>query len=185
MVEAARMSTSMARRRHTYTPGRVAQQAAVGIAAGLIGGLAMNLFAAAAKGARKGHGMQQPQAKGHDDPAEKAGAIVYRAVVGHKPRRKALKRRLGRAMHYAFSAGAGLVYALMADAAPALRAGFGTMFGAIVWAIADEGATPALGLSKGPREIPLDVHLFALCGHGVFGATLEGVTRCADSITAS
>jgi uncharacterized membrane protein YagU involved in acid resistance len=184
MVETARMSASVAHRRHTYTPARVAQQAAIGIAAGLIGGLAMNLFADAAKRARKGHGVQQPQSKSPDDPAEIAGAIVYRAVIGHKPRSKAVKRRLGSAMHYAFSAGAGLAYALIAGAAPALRAGFGTLFGAMVWAIADEGVTPALGLSKDPREVPLDVHLFALFWHGVFGATVEGVTRCADSITA-
>src|SRR4051812_31959288 len=93
MVETARMSTPMMRRRHTFTPGRVAQQAAIGIAAGLIGGLAMNLFASAAKNAQKGHGVQPPKAKAADDPAEKAGAIVYKAVVGHKPRRKLVKQR--------------------------------------------------------------------------------------------
>ena len=168
----------MTRRRHNITPARMAQQAAIGIAAGLIGGLAMDLFASMTN-ARKGHGAQRPQAKGSEDAAEKAGAIVYRAVVGHKPRRKAVKRRLGSAMHYAFSAGAGLAYAIIADVAPALRAGFGTMYGAMVWAIADEGVTPALGLAKSPREIPLDAHLFSLGSHGIFGGTLEAVTRCA------
>jgi len=178
------MSTTVTRRRHTATAARLAGRAAIGIAAGLVASFAMNLFAeATTKRGGKGHGAQPPQAKGADDPAEKAGALVYKALVGHKPRRKALKRRLGTAMHYALGAGAGLAYTLLAEAAPAMRAGFGTFYGALVWAVADEGLTPALGLSKSPREHSADVHLFALGAHSVFGATLEGVTRWADSIT--
>jgi len=178
------MSITMRRRRHT--PARLAQQAAVGAAAGLIGAFAMNLFARAAKRAQAGHGVQPPQRHTQeDDAAEKAGAIVYRAVVGHKPRRKALKRRLGSAMHYAFGAAAGAAYLLSAEFVPAMRSAFGLAYGALVWAVADEVAAPALGLSKSPRENPIDVHLFALGGHGVFAATVEAVGRCTDSITAS
>jgi hypothetical protein len=47
----------------------------------------------------------------------------------------------------------------------------------LVWAAADEGAMPALGLSRGPRELPWSVHAYALLGHCVFGATLETTLR--------
>ena len=43
--------------------------------------------------------------------------------------------------------------------------------------IADEGAIPALGLSRGPREIPVRSHLTALCEHWVYGAALEAVSH--------
>jgi hypothetical protein len=36
---------------------------------------------------------------------------------------------------------------------------------------------PALGLSRGPRELPLGVHAFSIVGHALYGATLEAVSR--------
>jgi uncharacterized membrane protein YagU involved in acid resistance len=174
------MSTTVRQRRHT--PAHLAQQAAIGAAAGLIGGFMMNLFAEAVH-AKPAHGVQGAQKKRRDeDPAEKAGALVYRAVVGHKPRRKAVKRRLGTAMHYAFGAAAGAAYTLSAEFVPAMRFAFGLAYGALVWAVADEVVTPALGLSKLPQENPPEVHLFALGGHAVFAATVEAVSRTAELI---
>src|SRR3954471_22932544 len=96
----------------------------VGVAAGLLGGFTANLFTravaaanggceapGAAPGPRRGHGMQPAQAGGHADrdATVKVGAIAYRAVTGHEPSR-ALEPRLGTAVHYAFSAGAGACY---------------------------------------------------------------------------
>ena len=167
------------------TAGRLAQQAAIGLAAGLLGGLAMNLYAEATKRAREGHGVQPPQKKtaASDDPAEKAGAMVYKAFVGHKPRRRIVKRRLGTAMHYVFSGLCGMAYTLSSEFVPAMRGGFGLLYGTLVWLVADEAVTPALGLSKSPQEIPAADHLFALGGHGVFGATLEAAARLLPSST--
>jgi uncharacterized membrane protein YagU involved in acid resistance len=168
------------------------QPALIGLAGGLLGALAMNLFARAvrignhgleAAGAAPGHdrdgrGMQPPQAEqcADQDAAVKAGTVAYRAVAGHNPRR-AVQPWLGSAAHYGFGAATGLCYALASDRAPALRTGFGTLYGSLVWAIADEGVMPALGLSRGPRQLPLGVHAYALCGHWVYGATLEAVMR--------
>ena len=96
------------------------------------------------------------------------------------------KARSAALSHLALSAGLlSLLLALLATALPSVRAAFGTAYGALVWAIADEGVTPALGLSRDPRDLSLGVHVYSLCGHGVFGATLEAVSRCADSITTS
>ena len=74
---------------------------------------------------------------------------------------------------------------LASERAPELRRGFGTVYGSLVWATADEGAVPALGLSKKPGEIPLGVHAYALGAHWVYGATLEACRRIASSVLAA
>jgi putative membrane protein len=141
----------------------------------------MNLLTRALVGERP-HGAQPAQQlDGTDeDPAELAGAAVYRAVTGERPEPE-LTPRLGTAAHYAFGATAGAAYGLLALRVPAITACFGTLFGTIVWAGADEGLVPLLGLSKGPREIPARVHLFSLTSHLLFGAAVEGVRRAVST----
>jgi uncharacterized membrane protein YagU involved in acid resistance len=104
------------------------------------------------------------------------GALAYRALTGHDPS-AAARPWLGTAAHYGFSISASMPYVLLAELMPQVRAGFGTMYGSVVWAVADEGVTPALGLSRGPRELSPNVLLYGLCGHFVWGATLEAVRR--------
>ena len=82
-----------------------------------------------------------------------------------------------RPAHYGFSAAVGVCYIVLAQRVPSLRAGFGGLYGALVWAAADEGAMPALGLSRGPRALTPGLHLYSLFGHWVYGATLEAVRR--------
>src|SRR3954468_14004430 len=98
-----------------------------GIAAGLLGGLAMDLFARAVVAARHGReadgaapgrdragrGAQPPQADGRaeDDATIKVGAIAYRALTGDDPN-AAARHSLGSAAHYAFSATVGACYAM-------------------------------------------------------------------------
>ena len=169
--------------------GRVAL---AGLAGGLLGSLAMDVFARAVRAAnggweapgaapgsdRDGRGVQPPQAEHHaeDDAPSRVGAIAFRAVMGRPPGRRT-RRRLGTAAHYGFGAAAGLVYALASRPLPGLRAVGGTMYGTLVWALADEGVLPALGLSRGPRALPAGVHLYALAGHWAYGATVECVRR--------
>jgi len=164
----------------------------VGAIAGLAASVVMDLFSRTVRSATNGReapgaapgedraarGAQPPQAERHteDDATVRAGTAVYRAVSGREPSR-AGKIWLGRAAHYAFGVGTGVGYALMSARAPSLRRGFGTMYGTLVWALADEGAVPALGLSKGPREMPLGVHAYALSVHLIYGAALEGTRR--------
>jgi uncharacterized membrane protein YagU involved in acid resistance len=170
--------------------------AIVGVAGGLLGGVTMNLFArlvrstnhgreadGAAPGVeRDGRGVQPPQADRHseDDATVRVGTTVYQTIAGTQPSDDT-KQWLGSAAHYGFSAALGVMYALAIERAPMLRAGFGTLYGTLVWAIADEAVMPALGLSRGPREQPLGVHAYALSGHWVFGATLECVRRLGES----
>jgi hypothetical protein len=51
-----------------------------------------------------------------------------------------------------------------------------TLYGATLWATADEVAVPALGLSEPASEYPAAIHLQALASHLVYGvATWEAV----------
>jgi hypothetical protein len=163
-----------------------------GVAGGLLGALTTNLYARVIAGVTSGHeargaargldrvgrGMQPAQAVGRADcdAAVEVGSTAYEAITGHSPPSSS-RVALGTAAHYAFSAAAGLIYGVLAARYPALRSGFGVLYGGLVWAIADEGVVPALGLSRGPRELSAGIHAYSLIGHAVFGTTLEGVRR--------
>jgi uncharacterized membrane protein YagU involved in acid resistance len=164
----------------------------LGLAAGCVAGLAMNMFAGlvsaltrghegsgAAPGAdRVGRGMQPPQAVGRaeQDAAVRVGSAGYYLATGHTPTRDG-RLRLGTAAHYAFSGALGVGYVLAATRAPIVTECYGTLYGTLVWAAADETAMPALGLSRGPRQLGAGVHAYALTGHWVYGATLEFCRR--------
>jgi hypothetical protein len=133
----------------------------------------------AAPGAdRHGRGAQPPQAVGRaeDDAAVRTGSMAYRGLTGEEPDRDT-RRRLGVAAHYAFGAATGALYGLAPTRHSAVRAGYGTLYGTLIWAIADEGLLPAMGLSRGPRSLPAAVVLYSLAAHLVYGATLECVTE--------
>ena len=166
-----------------------------GVVGGLLGAAAMDAFSAAvslarggpeAQGAapgltRYGRGVQPAQADGTaaQDAAVKAGSAVFETVAGHEPAPQA-KPLVGVAAHYGLGATAGLLYAVLARRMPALRAGYGTFYGTLVWAIADEGIVPALGLSRKARDLSPGIHAFALGGHFAYGATLECVTAAGE-----
>jgi hypothetical protein len=178
--------------RSSRTEHSLLAQLTRGVAAGILGGVAMNAFAracaalthgaeaaGAAPGAdRTGRGVQPPQSEGtaEDDAAVQVGTMAYRAATGDEPR-SSDRHLLGTAAHYAFSVTAGVGYAVLVPYAPVLRRGYGTLYGTLVWALADEGVVPALGLSRTPSRLPLGVHLYALCGHLVYGATVAAVMR--------
>src|SRR3954462_14238721 len=170
---------------------RILRLGLIGLAGGVLGSLAMNVYsgvvrwangqeaAGAAPGSdRDGRGVQPSQAEGRAgrDPAVRVGAAAYRPGVHPEPDTPP-ERRLGTLAHYAFGASAGAIYAVPSDNLPALRKGFGSFYGSLVWAIADEGVVPALGLSRSPRELPVSVHAYLLSGHCIYGMTLECVRR--------
>src|SRR3954468_4975822 len=184
--------TVLSREKSPHDPARTVALALIGLAGGVFGAFAMNVYArtarvfnegrevpgAAAGSDRDGRGVQPPQAqaRAENDAATRVGTAAYEAVIRHEPDRTT-QHRLGSAVHYAFGAAAGTIYALASEELPMLRKGFGSFYGTLVWAIADEGFIPALGLSREPRDIPADVHAYALSGHCVYGAALECVRR--------
>lgn len=177
--------------------GDVLKGLAAGVIAGLAAAWAMNQFQAAwsslAEGEERSHGAQSLQqgspqsgvggelrAEGkdseQDDAAERlANAIAVATVDQELTERE--KDAAGTAFHYAMGATSGALYGAVAEIVPAVKAGAGLPFGAAVWAVADEGIVPVLGLSKSPTEYPISIHAYALASHLVFGLTTEVVRR--------
>jgi hypothetical protein len=172
--------------------------AAIGIVSGILAAMAMDAFS---RGVRVFHGDgreadgatpgRQRDAKGtqpaqasdssDEDATVKVGTAAFEAVTGEKPSRET-KQWLGTAAHYGFGAAMGVNYMLASEQAPDVRRGYGTVYGSLVWAAADEGILPAAGLSKKASEIPLGVHAYALGAHWVYGATLESCRRIAGLV---
>ena len=111
-----------------------------------------------------------------DNAAVRAGTAVTEFVFDTKLSRKE-KELAGAVAHYAMGATSGAIYGVAAEFTPSATAGGGLPFGAAVWAIADEGLVPALGLSKSASEYPLSVHAYAFASHLVFGLSAEVVRR--------
>ena len=172
-----------------------------GLLAGVAGGLAaswvMNQFQSTwgrlQEGIEKPHGAQSLQEgspqhgagrelreqgsdEEQDDATERVANLISTGVFDHELT-EAEKHRAGAAVHYAFGAATGGMYGALAEVLPGVTAGAGTAFGTFVWAAADEGMVPALGLSKSPSEYPLSIHAYALASHLVFGLTAEAVRR--------
>ncbi len=172
-----------------------------GLLAGVAGGLAaawvMNQFQSALgklmEGEERPHGAQslqqgspdhgaarELQERGEDEEDDDAtmrlANIISTEVFGHELT-KSEKQKAGAAVHYAFGLTTGGVYGALAEMLPGVTKGLGVPFGAFVWATADEGVVPALGLSKPPDEYPLSIHAYALSSHLVFGLTAEVVRR--------
>ncbi len=53
----------------------------------------------------------------------------------------------------------------------------GAVFGALFWAIEDEGLGPAMGLAGDNTKYPLEAHLRGLAAHVVFGVVTAGLLK--------
>lgn len=154
----------------------IAKGALAGLAGGLVASFAMNQFQAALeklKPAQQTNGQPPPS----DDPATVKVANVVSRQVFSRDLEKKEKDSAGNAVHYAFGAAVGGLYGALAEAARAPGKGFGTLFGSVLWFLADEIAVPAFGLSKAPAAYPASVHASALASHLVYGVTTDLVRR--------
>ena len=174
-----------------------------GTIAGLVGGLVaswtMNQFQAAwskaAEGFEKPHGAQSMQPsdaptaaqstyqskEDQDDATVKAAKAISENIFGHELT-ESEKKPAGAAVHYAFGAATGGLYGAAAEIAPEVTTGLGLPFGVAFWMVADEGAVPLLGLSKGPTEYPISTHAYAFASHLVYGLTAEVTRRAVRNI---
>lgn len=106
---------------------------------------------------------------------QQASQAVAKATIG----RSLDNRELAIAapvMHYAFGAALGVAYGILTEHRGWATAGYGTGFGAAVWAGADEIAMPAIGWST-PSRFPLRDHLQSFTSHLVFGLATELARR--------
>ncbi len=92
------------------------------------------------------------------------------------------RKQYGSAIHWGLGAGAGAIYGVLRHRLPCADLGNGLLFGTAFWALIDEGANVALGLTPGPTAFPWQTHTRGLAGHLVFGLTAETVLRALDGI---
>ena len=161
-----------------------------GAVAGVAGALAMNQFqrvAALAQGGREaddatigwprtGRGPQPAQAIGNasEDATAKVAQILM-TRVGHPLTDPVQRATAGEFVHLAFGALNGALYGAAVELDRRARIAAGVPFGLAVWALADEGAVPALGLSRSPRHASLGLLTYGLASHVVYGAATEWV----------
>src|SRR5690606_11084073 len=126
-------------------------------------------------GARADGRDAQEQQQGEPSNIRAAAAVATHVL--DRPIPKEYEEAAGAVTHYALGAVCGAIYGAAAELTPKVTAGYGTAFGAAVWALADEIAVPALGLSSPPTRHPPSTHLFALSSHLVYGATTEFLRR--------
>jgi putative membrane protein len=149
-----------------------------GVFAGVVGGLVaswvMNQYFVAvanATEAMKEQPQQQNQEEGEDSTQLVADAIASRVIGRHLDKEE--KEKAGPIVHYAFGALMGGVYGGIAECSSSVRAGFGALFGSVLFVGADEIAVPALGFGKPPTQQPVSNQLSHWAGHVVYGATTE------------
>ena len=153
-----------------------------GLIAGLTGGLAATFVMSKFQAASKHWIFPQHQGAQSHPPSEQEPATVKAAqslsrVTAGRDLTSSEKKVAGPAVHYAFGAGSGMLYGVLSEFKPKARSGRGTAFGAGLWALADEVAVPALGLSKPAPKEPASAHLYGLASHLVYGFTADTVTR--------
>jgi hypothetical protein len=170
---------------------------AAGAAGGLVAAYVMNKFQTAVgklmENGEGSHGAQSQQQgspqhgigrelseRGLDDPTDDAAERTATAISAFGLERhltKSEKEKAGTAIHYAFGVGSGAVYGALTEVMPVAAVCEGTAFGTALWAMADEGIVPAVGLSKSPTKYPPSVHAVSLASHLVYGLTTELVRR--------
>jgi hypothetical protein len=179
-------------RTETVTSKTLCTGALAGALAGIAGALAMNQFqrlAARANGGREagdatigaprtGRGPQPAQAIGNaSDDATARVANTALAVVGKELADPRAKQVAGEFVHLAFGALNGALYGFAAELDRRVTTAAGVPFGASLWLVADEGVVPAMGLSRGPRNVSPGLLAYGFLSHCVYGFTTEAVRK--------
>lgn len=111
-----------------------------------------------------------------EDATEKVANAASRKFSGRKLSRS--KKELGgRIVHFAFGAGMGALYGLLAEAFPAIGGGGGAVLGTGLYVGAHGIAVPVLGLAPSPVKNGALQESPELAAHLVYGFVTEGVRR--------
>jgi len=152
-----------------------------GIAGGLIASWVMNEFMAnlgpSIQKAVQGDDQQEPVGPKPDDATMKTADAVVSTVTGGRHLSHEGKEKGGPIVHYAFGAIMGATYGAIAEEIPQATFGFGTAFGAALFAGADLVAVPALNLSGSPGDVPVSSLTTPFAAHLVYGAVTEAIRR--------
>src|SRR5579864_2915278 len=149
-----------------------------GLLAGAVGGLAASFLMGPVHAlAQKASPAKKNQVA---DPTEKVAAAVSKNLFDHTPTRRE-KKAAAPVVHYLFGAAVGAIYGVAAEVIPAVRTGFGSLFGTGVWLGAHVLVVPALGLAEPVTKSPLSQEAGELGAHLVYGTVSEGLRRAVRS----
>jgi hypothetical protein len=162
-------------------PRALGKGVVAGLVGGLIGTIAMNEFQKAwsktAQAMQNGdHAPAQQGEQESEDATMKAARKIAR--IGGRELSHEQKKKAGPVVHYSFGTLQGALYGAMTELTHT-PGGFlpGLIFGAALFALADEVAVPALGFSGKPSEYPASTHLHAAAAHCVYGVATEIARR--------
>lgn len=161
-----------------------------GIAGGLVASWVMNEFMTnvgpslqkAVQGDDSGSSQQDQGGDKPDDATMKTADAVVSTVTGGRHLSHEQKEKGGPIVHYAFGALMGATYGAIAEGVPDATFGFGTAFGAALFACADLVAVPALNLSGSPTDSPVSSLATPFAAHLVYGTVTEAVRRLVRTI---
>lgn len=83
------------------------------------------------------------------------------------------RQRAGTALQWLVGIGAGALYGVLRPRLHVAGAARGLAYGVGFSLVVDEGLTPLLGLSPGPRAFPWQTHVRGLIGHLAFGLAAD------------
>ena len=144
---------------------RLCKGALAGLAGGLAGSIALTQFQ------NLWTRLAPPSGGSHGDPA------TVKAARSLFPFPENRKKAAGNLLHYSFGTLNGAAYGAAAEVSPSVAACRGTLFGATLFAVADEALVPAFGWSKPPNAYPLSAHVYGFASHLVDGAATDAVRR--------
>jgi uncharacterized membrane protein YagU involved in acid resistance len=170
---------------------RVLRGTLAGIAGGLAASWVMNVFMTSLGGKitqslmsdedKLQQQLKQQQQEQNSEPEEDATMKAAEGIVHTVSRGQHLsheeRQKAGPVVHYAFGALMGGLYGALAECSDWTSVGFGTAFGAVLYAAADLTAVPALGLGPSVTEQPLATQATPLAAHLVYGATTDLLRR--------
>ena len=152
-----------------------------GIAGGLVASWIMNEFmenvGPSLQKAVQGDEQQEPVGPKPDDATMKTADAVVSTVTGGRHLSHEGREKGGPIVHYAFGAIMGATYGAIAEGFPEATFGFGTAFGAALFAGADLVAVPALNLSGSRGDAPVSSLTTPFAAHLVYGTATEAVRR--------
>lgn len=129
-----------------------------------------------------GIGLRRPsqsEPRSHENPLSTSEQLIdatSKRLLNRTPTQRQ-RELLGSISHYGFGMTAGAIYGVLARHNPTLTRGHGTLYGLLVWLVADEMLVPAMRIADPPWRSPLRLHLYAIAAHLAYGSALETTRR--------
>ena len=109
------------------------------------------------------------------DTFEQAHVATAEAIVGEVPPRQ--HERTAMQVESAFGIACSALYGAAVEYVPSVTAGFGSLYGAVLFTGASEIVLPAIRFVPSPADRTPVQHLGGLAGNVVYGLTTEAVRR--------